>query len=689
MKFLILLLLLIFVPASDALSYIGPGAGFAFLGSAFVFVIAFIMAFITVLLWPLRFIWKLTKSLKIKKNAMTDRVIILGLDGLDPTLTNKYLSEGLLPNIETMSKEGVFCPLATTYPSISPVAWSTFQTGVNPGAHNIFDFLTRDKKTYLPILSSSEISEVKKFLTIGKHKIPLSKPTIKLLRKSKPFWKVLGEAGIFSNILRVPISFPPEKFYGNSLSAMCTPDLKGSQGTFTLYTSETENESSKTSGRVIKFENKNGSLNSFIEGPVNPFSKNNEQLTIPFKIKSNTPKKEAVLFINNKKIKLVLNKLSDWIELKFKTSFGIKVNGICRFCLRKISDSVELYLSPVNIHPSKPALPISHPKNYSVYLSNLNGLYATLGLAEDTWALNEKALDEESFLEQVYLTHKEREKMFFDSVSKTKKGLCACVFDASDRIQHTFFRYIDEKHPAPTPQKDIYKNTIRDMYIKMDKLIGKTVSKLKKNDVIIVMSDHGFKSFRRCVNLNTWLFNNGYLALKNNKITGADYFSDIDWSKTKAYALGLGGIYLNKQGREKQGILNKNDVLSTKKELISKLSGLIDPVDNSKAVRNVYDNDTIFKGLYKDNGPDLIIGFEDGYRVSWESVTGKLKPDIFEDNTKAWSGDHAVDTAIASGIFLCNRKILTQKPAIIDIAPSVLKLLGVTAPKYMEGNPLF
>ena len=687
--YLLFLLILIFIPAQDALSYIGPGAGFAFLGSAFVFVIAFIMAFVTILLWPLRFLWKLRKSSKTRKNATTSRVIILGLDGLDPTLINEYLAKGLLPNIKKLSKEGIFSPLATTYPSISPVAWSTFQTGVNPGAHNIFDFLTRDKKTYLPILSSSEIGDVKKFLSVGKYKIPLSKPTIKLLRKSKPFWKVLGEAGIFSNVLRVPISFPPEKFYGNSLSAMCTPDLKGSQGTFTLYTSMSGDTSSRTSGRVMTLKNENGFLNSYIEGPLNPFSNNSEQLTIPFKLNINNDNDEAVLFINGKKTELTLNKLSDWIELEFKASFGIKINGICRFCLRKVTDHVELYLSPVNIHPSKPALPISHPKNYSVYLSNLNGVYATLGLAEDTWALNEQALDEESFLEQTYLIHEERKQMFFDAILKTKKGLCVCVFDASDRIQHTFFRYIDDKHPAPTPNKNLYRNTIQDMYIKMDNLIGETIAKINKNDVLIVMSDHGFKSFRRCVNLNTWLFNNGFLSLKNNKITGADYFSDIDWQKTKAYALGLGGIYLNKQGRESQGILKGSDIASIKEKIISELSALIDPKDNTKAIRKIYDNDKVFNGLYKDNGPDLIIGFEDGYRVSWESVTGKLKPDVFEDNTKAWSGDHAVDTSIASGIFLCNRKISQSDPGIIDIAPSVLKLLGVAVPKYMEGKPLF
>ncbi len=670
-------------------AYIGPGAGFAFVGSAFVFFIAFLMAFITIAFWPMRFIWKIILGKKISKNAKTHRIVVIGLDGLDPTLTSKYMNEGSLPNLKSISEKGTYTKLGTTYPSISPVAWSTFQTGVNPGAHNIFDFLTRDKRYCLPILSSSHIETSKKNVYLGKYKIPLGKPEMTILRKSQPFWKVLGKSGIFSNILRVPISFPPEKFYGNTLSAMCTPDLKGSQGTFSLYSTLCKKEEKKVGGKQIKVKIYDNKINSYVEGPLNPILNKKNVMRIPFSIKLLRDKDEAILFINNEKINLKLDEFTDWIKIEFKAGLGVKVAGICRFCLRKIQPNFELYVSPINIDPENPALPVSYPKNYSIYLSKLNGLFGTLGLMEDTWALNEKALDDATFLKQTYLTHDEREKMFFDAIDKTKEGLAICVFDASDRIQHMFWRYIDDKHPAPKQNIDIFKNAIPQMYKKMDILVGKVKKKLGKKDVLIVMSDHGFKSFRRCININTWLMQNGYLALNNNKPTGLDYFQDVDWSKTKAFAVGLGGIYLNRKGREARGIVDQKDVEKIKTDIIRKLTGLKDPADGSVSIRKVYDTKKIYRGIYKDEAPDLIVGYEDGYRVSWESVTGKIKPDLFEDNLKAWSGDHGVDTMIVDGVLFCNKKIKKDNPNIIDMAPSILDLFGVDIPKYMEGKVLF
>ena len=277
--------------------------------------------------------------------------------------------------------------------------------------------------------------------------------------------------------------------------------------------------------------------------------------------------------------------------------------------------------------------------------------------------------------------------MFFNAIDKTKQGLCACVFDASDRIQHMFWRYIDPKHPAPAPDKEKFADAIPDMYRRMDDLVGRVQKKLRKGDVMIVMSDHGFKSFRRCININTWLRDNGFLTLKNG-ITGSDYFQDVDWSKTKAFAVGLGGIYLNRKGRERQGIVSSDEAASIKASIIKGLAGIKDPAYGSVAIRDVYDGDTLFKGAYKHDAPDLIVGYADGYRISWESVTGKFKEPIFEDNLKAWSGDHGVDTKIVDGVLFCNRKIDKAKPTMYDIAPTVLDLFDVSVPSYMEGEPL-
>jgi len=215
-------------------AYIGPGAGFAFLTSFFIFFLTFFLALFSFFSWPFRWLFRVIKGQRAYKKSSINRLVIIGLDGLEPTLAEKYMSEGKLPNFSKLKKNGAYARLQTTIPSISPVAWSSFMTGSNPSKHNIFDFLSRNPKTYLPDLSSARIGKPKKTLSLGKYNIPLSKPEIKGLRKSIPFWKILGQKGIFSTILRVPITFPPEKFKGHLLSGMCTPDLKGSQGTFSF-----------------------------------------------------------------------------------------------------------------------------------------------------------------------------------------------------------------------------------------------------------------------------------------------------------------------------------------------------------------------------------------------------------------------------------------------------------------------
>jgi predicted AlkP superfamily phosphohydrolase/phosphomutase len=682
-----ILLGIAFLPA-DAMAYIGPGAGFAVIGSALAFLAAFLVAFLLIIFWPFRMVWKKVTGKKISKNAKARRVIVVGLDGLDPRLTSKYMREGRLPNFTKLRKQGCYKALKTTCPSISPVAWSTFQTGVNPGSHNIYDFLTRDKKTYLPVLSSSSISPVRKTIRLGRWQIPVGKPEIKLLRKSKPFWKVLGDNGVFCNVLRVPITFPPEKFNGNILSAMCTPDLKGTQGTFTLYTSDPRAANETTGGNQIRVDVLDGTVQSYVEGPDDPTMKEPTPLKVPFSVIFNGSNDECILKIGGKSLSVKKNEFTDWIDLRFKTRLGFSIRGICRFCLRQIYPHFELYVSPINISPDSPALPVSQPSYYSKYLAKLNGSFGTLGLAEDTWALNEQALDDNTFLKQAWLTHAERERMFFDALEKTREGVCVCVFDASDRIQHMFWRYLEEDHPGPKHDNGKYKNVIPELYDKMDDLIGRAMKKLNHGDVLFVLSDHGFKSFRRCVNVNTWLWKNGYLNLKDDRISGKDYFGDVDWARTKAFAIGMGAIFLNMRERESRGIVDPSQATSLKQEISQKLIQLTDPLDGKEPIKKMYDAVETYRGPYSQEAPDLTIGWEDGYRASWECVTGKLKENVFEDNTRAWSGDHCVDADIVPGVFFANRKITTTAPGMVDIAPTILNLFDIKIPKYMEGEPL-
>ena len=686
----ILLLILVLGIAVPALAYIGPGAGFAFLSSFLVLFLTFFLAVFSFLSWPFRLLIRMIKGRRTIKGALVDKVVIVGLDGLEPTLAEKFMSEGKLPHLSSLRKEGTYARLQTTTPAISPVAWSSFMTGSEPSKHNIFDFLSRDPKTYLPSLSSAYIGRPKKVLSLGKYTIPLSKPEIRGMRKSVPFWKILGDAGIFSTVLRVPITFPPEKFSGHLLSGMCAPDLKGSQGTFTFYTTDEAKHKKREGGVVIPVEVKDGRVRTYLSGPENSLLKKAEEIKLPMQLLIDKKKNEVRVEISGERFRLKVGEFSPWTRITFKPGLGMKVRAIAKFLVSEIDPHFEMYMTPLNIDPEKPALPISHPFIYSVYLSKLLGSFITLGEANDTWALNEGALKDADFLELTYSNHREWEAMFFNALAKTKRGTVICVFETTDSIQHMFWRYLDKSHPArrSTPS-EMSPQVIEDLYTKMDDLIGRVRVKLDAKSALIVMSDHGFKSFRRGVNVNSWLYLNGYMKLKDGKTTSDEWFKDIDWERTKAYALGLGGLYINQKGREARGIVGAGEeTRALKEELRGKLNGLRDEAAADIAITEVYDREKIYSGPYVENAPDLIVGYNQGFRASWDSVTGKVDSTIFEDNTKAWSGDHCIDPRHVPGVFFFSHRIAAKTPSIMDVAPTVLTLFGLPVPAHMDGRPL-
>ena len=233
--------------AQPADAYIGPGAGFALLSSFLALFTTTLAALASLLFWPFRMLWRRLRSGKPPR-ALIRRLVIVGLDGQDPALTDRFMEQGLLPNFKKLAERGCYRRLRTTFPSVSPVAWSSFSTGTQPGRHNIFDFLDRDRRTYLPVLSSAFLGRIERFITFGRYRIPRGRPELRLLRKSKPFWAVLGEHRIWSTILRVPVTFPPDRFYGAELSAMSVPDLLGTQGTFLLFTTRPSGERFKEGG---------------------------------------------------------------------------------------------------------------------------------------------------------------------------------------------------------------------------------------------------------------------------------------------------------------------------------------------------------------------------------------------------------------------------------------------------------
>jgi predicted AlkP superfamily phosphohydrolase/phosphomutase len=682
--------LLVLLLPRPACAYIGPGAGFALAGSFLAMFGAVLAAFSMLLFWPIRRIVKILFRRRPPGKVRFRRVVILGLDGLDHRLAEKFIAEGKLPNLAALRNRGDFKPLWSTLPPISPVAWATFQTGVNPGKHNIFDFLTPDQRTYQAKLSSVEIGTARRSIGWGRIRFPFgTRPDVRLLRKSRPFWSILSRYGIFNCILRVPITFPPEKLRGVQLSAMCVPDLRGTQGTFSQYTTRAPDASEKTGGEVHYVERKGNVVACQLHGPTHPSHPERGPLKLPFAVTIQRDDR-ATLKINGTTCSLEQGKYTDWVQVRFRAGVGTAVHGVCRFLLLGTEPDFELYATPVNIDPENPAMAIGYPSVYPIYLAKRQGPYATLGLAEDTWALSEQVLSDGHFAQQCTDIEEERESMFFDGLEKVPEGLCVCVFDGTDRMQHMFWRYLDEQHPArPADVPGTHRTVIQDLYERMDQLVGRTMAKCNPdNTLLMIVSDHGFTSFRRGIDLNRWLEENGYLVIDDAR-RDEEHLAGVDWSRTRAFAIGLSGIFLNLSGKFEHGIVDPGEEAERlRHEIQQRLSGLVDAADGSEAIKRVYQARKAYRGPYKDQAPDLIVGYASGYRVAWETAVGRTSREVFHDNNKAWGGDHCVDPSVVPGVLFCNRRIKNEQVRLLDIAPTVLDLFGIPAPDYMDGRAL-
>ncbi len=682
------------ISASATWAYIGPGAGFALAGSFFAVLAAIFSAVLLLFTWPIRWLVRVVRGRQALKRSRVKRFVILGLDGLDYRLTHQFLAQGKLPHLDALRRQGCFLPLGSTIPPISPVAWSSFQTGVNPGKHNMFDFLTPDLRTYQPKLSSVEIRSPSRMLRLGKYQVPLGRAGIRLLRKSVPFWQILGQHGVFSSVIRVPITFPPEKHRGVMLAAMCVPDLRGTQGMFSFFTTRPQPDGEQTGGETCLVTRRGKVIEAHLIGPENPFRKDNAPVKLPFTVTVQDAS-SALLNISGIKVRLRKDRYSDWIRVAFRLAPGFKVYGQCKFLLRETEPEFELYVTPINIDPERPVMPVSHPSIYSTYLAKRQGTFATLGLAEDTWALNEGILDDETFLQQCLDADQERELMFFDSLDKVKQGLCAVVFDGTDRVQHTFWRDTDAPlvEDDNAPQKPT--RVLEELYLRMDDLVGRTVAACNDPEsVLMVISDHGFNSFRRGIDLNRWLHSSGYLTLKDDADLNAKHLEAVDWSQTRAFAIGLAGIFLNVKGRQSQGIVNPGkEAAALAREIAANLAAMIDPEDGRPAMHRVHLAADVYRGPYTEAAPDLIVGYARGYRASWETAIGQITDEVFHTNTKAWSGDHCIDHSLVPGVLFCNRRVETAinqecGPRLMDIGPTVLEMFGVKIPAYMDGKPL-
>jgi predicted AlkP superfamily phosphohydrolase/phosphomutase len=220
--------------------------------------------------------------------------------------------------------------------------------------------------------------------------------------------------------------------------------------------------------------------------------------------------------------------------------------------------------------------------------------------------------------------------------------------------------------------------------------VGKAMAHADDRTLLIVLSDHGFNSFQRGANLNTWLHGQGLLTLKNGMRPGPDapdLLQSVDWSRTKAYATGLTGIYLNLKGRERDGIVPADEADKLKGAIAAGLTGLADPARGRVAINGVLPRENVYRGPYVEEAPDLLVNFAPPYRTSWSTALGGVPADEFEDNTRCWSGDHIFDPALAPGVLWMNQAF-RPGARLLDLAPTILQSLGSKATPEMEGVSL-
>jgi predicted AlkP superfamily phosphohydrolase/phosphomutase len=660
----------------------------------------------------------------------TQKLVILGFDGMDPALLGRWIKEGQLPNMAKLASQGggVY-PLATTHSPESPTAWASFATGVNPGKHNIYDFLVRDTNTYLPDLGMVRRDPPRFVLNY----IPVAKPRVYSIRGGTSFWVTAGRAGVRSSVLTVPVTFPPEDVpNGELLAGLPLPDIRGTMGTFYYFATDLSRyeEGNTEFGGILKrlvfSTSENDVARTELIGPPNPLIRQqvrairakspnptdqdrtrlaelqaNEDVRLPVTIAWNRSAKTAAVTIDGQTVSLEPGKMSRWVDLEFRINFLVRLHGMVQLLLMKADSELQLYISPVNWKPDSPPVPMSSPASFSADLFKELGYYRTLGWAEATWPLNEGRMDEQTFMDDLDKAFDDRAHVILSRLEAKNWDVLVGVIESTDRVQHMMWRLMDDKHPMyDAALAATYGDSILRVYRRADQFVGDVLRRLAPGTDVLIVSDHGFHSWRKAVNLNTWLVQQGYMVLEGQQpgekklddlFGGGQFWENVDWSRTRAYAMGLGQIYFNLRGRESKGIVSPGaEASALADEMRTRLLALTDPDDHSPIVRAVYKRDDVYAGEFLQNASELQVGMEDGYRVSWQTALGGAPQGIVYPNMKKWSGDHGgYDFATTSGVLLSTRRIAGPSPSILDIAPTVLKYFGLDIPRDIDGKPLF
>ena len=641
-------------------------------------------------------------------------VFVLGVDGMDPQILGRMMDEGKMPALAGLAKEGAFQPLGTSNPPQSPVAWSTFVTGTDPGGHGVFDFVHRDPKTYNPIASATPPpGEPGHAIALFGYYIPVGGSAPENTRTGTPFWDTLHAAGVDVEVYRMPGNYPPTASDAKVLSGMGTVDMRGGYGVYTWFTDQPVERRREIKGDVqlvsVQDDDLDGvpdTVRATLKGPPDllrlPPGKapgESDYLTVPVTLRIDAEADVALVEAGGSRAVLRTGEWSDWMEVAFHPLPGgvMALTGMVRFYAKELRPRFQVYASPVNISPTAPAQTISTPARFAPDLAGFLGPFYTQGMPEETNALKDGTFDDDDYAAQVALVQQDERRMLDLALDRFGRGDMTFMYLSDIDLQcHMLWRHKDPKNPQgpPHPAHDEaaargHADDIEGYYRHVDGLVGEVRRRLPADTLLIVMSDHGFQPFTREVHLDAWLRDRGWLVLKDGKTTGQIATGDVDWTKTRAYGIGFNSIYLNLAGREAQGIVAPAAADALMADIARALLELRDPANGKQVVRRVFRGKDAFHGPRAGEGPDLVVGYDVGYGASDETTLGEITPEVMVDNRSRWSGNHLMDPDVVPGIIVSNRKITGEGYDLRDVTATILAWYGVPPNAGMTGKSIF
>ncbi len=641
-------------------------------------------------------------------------VFVLGVDGMDPTILRRMLDQGRMPNFAKLAAQGGFQELGTSNPPQSPVAWSNFVTGLDPGGHGIYDFVHRDPKTYLPTSSATPPpGEPPGDLEIGGYHIPIGGDDVVNNRSGTPWWDSLHAAGVDVEVYRVPGNYPVTPSDARTLSGMGTVDMRGGYGVYTWFTDQAVSAKEELKGDIqlvtvedYDLDGVGDTVKGTLKGapdifhlPPGQIPGESDYLTAGVTVSIDPEADVALIRVGDSEAVVREGEWTGWMDVSFDAlpAGAMPLDGAVRFYAKELRPAFKLYASPVNMSAESPPQPISTPDDFAPDLAEaMGGTYYTQGMPEETNALRDGTFSDDDYQKQVALVQEDAEAMLDVALARYRPGDATFFYLSDIDLQcHMLWRHGDPKH-ADAPHHPAYEpasaadhaDDVEGYYENVDRLLGEIQHGLPADTLLVVMSDHGFQPFTRKVHLNSWLRDNGWLTLKDGKTEGHIAHGDVDWSKTKAYALGFNALYLNVEGREAQGIVPAADADATMAELQRQLAAVTDPKDGTRMIREVFRGKDIYHGARVADAPDLVVGYDRGYGHSDESTLGEMPAAIVEDNTSKWSGNHLMAPEVVPGVLLSNRRIQGEGHELTDVTATLYAWYGLAPVEGMTGQPV-